>query len=88
MCGIAGLVNVQGHRVPDIDTHLVAMNALIKHRGPDETGARPAFEAAMQVIRALGVKLVEVKLPVFPYGPLISTIIGAEGSACAVPRPS
>lgn len=46
-----------------------------------ETGTRPAFEAAMQVIRAMGVKLVEVKLPTFPYGPLISTIIGTEGSS-------
>ena len=50
-----------------------------------ETGARPAFEAAMQVIRAMGVKLVEVKLPAFPYGPLISTIIGAEGSSVFEP---
>ncbi len=38
MCGIAGLLNLNGHRVPDIDTHLVAMNALIKHRGPDGEG--------------------------------------------------
>ena len=35
--------------------------------------ARPAFEAAMQVIRDTGVQMVEVKLPDFPYGPVTST---------------
>ena len=46
-----------------------------------ETAARPAFEVAMQEVKALGVKLVEVKLPAFPYGPVISTIVSAEGSS-------
>ena len=46
-----------------------------------EPGTRPAFEAAMQVVKSLGVKLVEVKLPAFPYGPVISTIVSAEGSS-------
>ena len=37
MCGIAGLVNVQGHRLRH-SCDLTAMNALIKHRGPDGEG--------------------------------------------------
>lgn len=50
---------------------------------PDDMGwadppARPAFQAAMQVIRETGVKLVEVALPDFPYGALADVVIGAE----------
>ena len=39
---------------------------------------RPALAAAMQALRETGATLVEVKLPDFPWGALISTIIGAE----------
>jgi asparagine synthase (glutamine-hydrolysing) len=38
MCGIAGIVNVRGDRVPDLRNQLTAMNILIKHRGPDGEG--------------------------------------------------
>ena len=38
MCGIAGVVNVSGGKVPGIASQLTAMNALIKHRGPDGEG--------------------------------------------------
>lgn len=40
--------------------------------------ARPAMKAALDVIRGLGVQLVEVKLPDFPYSAMVSTIISAE----------
>lgn len=43
--------------------------------------ARPAFEAAMQAIRATGVQMVEAKLPEFPYSALTSSIISCEGSS-------
>lgn len=50
---------------------------------PDDMGwadeaARPAFQAAMQVMRETGVQLVEVSLPDLPYGALADVIIGAE----------
>ncbi|PWU00873.1 MAG: amidase [Terriglobia bacterium] len=43
-----------------------------------DPAARPAFEAAVSVLKESGVQLVEAKLPDFRYGPLISTVIGAE----------
>jgi len=39
---------------------------------------RPALDAAMKTLRDMGVNLVETKLPDYPWGALISTIIGAE----------
>ena len=39
---------------------------------------RPALNAAMATLRETGVSLVEVKLPDFPWGAMISMIIGAE----------
>ncbi len=42
---------------------------------------RPALEAAMRTLRDMGVNLVETKLPDYPWGALISTIIGAEGAS-------
>jgi aspartyl-tRNA(Asn)/glutamyl-tRNA(Gln) amidotransferase subunit A len=50
-----------------------------------EPAARPAFEAAMQMVRATGVQIAEVKLPEFPYGALTSTVISAEGSSVFEP---
>jgi asparagine synthase (glutamine-hydrolysing) len=38
MCGIAGLVAVNGQRVPDIERRLATMGDLIAHRGPDGSG--------------------------------------------------
>jgi len=43
--------------------------------------ARAAFDAALGVVRSLGVKLKEVKLPNFPYSALIETVIGAEAAS-------
>ena len=40
--------------------------------------ARPAFQAALQVMRETGVQFVEVGLPDLPYGPLADVVIGAE----------
>ncbi len=39
---------------------------------------RPAFAAALEAVRSMGVKLVETKLPDHPYGAMVSTIISAE----------
>jgi aspartyl-tRNA(Asn)/glutamyl-tRNA(Gln) amidotransferase subunit A len=50
-----------------------------------ESGTQPAFAAAMETIKALGVKLVEVKLPDLPWGPAISTIVSCEGSSVFEP---
>jgi aspartyl-tRNA(Asn)/glutamyl-tRNA(Gln) amidotransferase subunit A len=46
-----------------------------------EAAARPVFEKALAAVRALGLKLVESKLPDFPYSAAIGTIISAEGAA-------
>ncbi len=42
------------------------------------TEARPAFAEALRVVRGLGVKLVEAKIPDLPYSAMVSTIIAAE----------
>jgi aspartyl-tRNA(Asn)/glutamyl-tRNA(Gln) amidotransferase subunit A len=46
---------------------------------------RPAFEAALQVVRDSGVQMVEVGLPDFPYGEMADVIIGAEGASVFEP---
>jgi aspartyl-tRNA(Asn)/glutamyl-tRNA(Gln) amidotransferase subunit A len=46
---------------------------------------RPAFQAALQVVRDSGVQMVEVDLPDFPYGDLVDVIIGAEGASVFEP---
>ncbi|HCU88638.1 MAG TPA: asparagine synthase (glutamine-hydrolyzing), partial [Gammaproteobacteria bacterium] len=38
MCGIAGLINLRGEKVPRINRGLRVMNALQEHRGPDDDG--------------------------------------------------
>lgn len=43
-----------------------------------EPATRPVFDAALAVLRESGVQLVETKLPEFPYGQVISTVIGSE----------
>jgi aspartyl-tRNA(Asn)/glutamyl-tRNA(Gln) amidotransferase subunit A len=43
-----------------------------------DPSARPAFQAALEVVKQNGATLVEVKLPQFPYGPALSTILAAE----------
>ena len=46
-----------------------------------DAAARPAFEAAMNVLRASGAKFVEVSLPDFPYGSLADIVIGTEAGS-------
>ena len=43
-----------------------------------DPAARPALNAALDVLKQTGAQLVETKLPDFPYGAVISTVIGAE----------
>jgi aspartyl-tRNA(Asn)/glutamyl-tRNA(Gln) amidotransferase subunit A len=43
-----------------------------------EPATRPAFEAAIAVLKASGIQLVETKLPDFPYGPALATILNGE----------
>jgi aspartyl-tRNA(Asn)/glutamyl-tRNA(Gln) amidotransferase subunit A len=50
-----------------------------------EPAARPDFAKALGTIRSLGVQVTEVKLPDFPYGPAIGTIVSAEGAAIFEP---
>jgi aspartyl-tRNA(Asn)/glutamyl-tRNA(Gln) amidotransferase subunit A len=50
-----------------------------------EPAMRPALDAAMSTLRDMGVRLVETALPDFPWGALISTIIGAEEAAIFEP---
>lgn len=38
MCGIAGMIALDGEEIPDIQARLNAMKALLKHRGPDGEG--------------------------------------------------
>jgi aspartyl-tRNA(Asn)/glutamyl-tRNA(Gln) amidotransferase subunit A len=50
-----------------------------------EPSARPAFEKALADMRALGVTVVEAKLPDFPYGPVAQTVISAEAASVFEP---
>src|SRR6266853_1597254 len=43
--------------------------------------AQAAFTAALEVVKALGVRLKEVEIPDFPYGALVETVIGAEAAS-------
>ncbi len=46
---------------------------------------RPALQAALEVIKGLGVQVKETKLPDFPYGAMTGTIIASEASAIFEP---
>lgn len=46
-----------------------------------EPSAQPALRAAFEVVKSLGVKLKEIKLPEFPYGALVGTIIAGEAGS-------
>src|SRR5438105_8478860 len=50
-----------------------------------EPAARPAFEAALGVLKASGVTLVETRLPPFPYAATLSTILAAEQASIFEP---
>lgn len=47
----------------------------------DFEGVGPAFTAATQVIRDTGVQVASAAVPAFPYGALVSTIVGSEVSS-------
>jgi len=46
-----------------------------------DPAARPAFQAALAALRETGVQLVETRLPRFPYGPALFTILHTEGAS-------
>ena len=50
-----------------------------------DPAARSDFAKALETVRSLGVQMVETKLPEFPYGPAIGTIISSEASAVFEP---
>lgn len=50
-----------------------------------EPAARPVFEQAMAVIRDIGIQATEARLPAHPYGPVVGTIVAAEGSSIFEP---
>jgi aspartyl-tRNA(Asn)/glutamyl-tRNA(Gln) amidotransferase subunit A len=50
-----------------------------------EPSARPAFEKALADLRALGLKVVETKLPEFPYQAVVDTVIKAEAGSVFEP---
>jgi aspartyl-tRNA(Asn)/glutamyl-tRNA(Gln) amidotransferase subunit A len=50
-----------------------------------DPAARADYAKALETIRSLGVHLTETKLPEFPFGSVIGTIISAEGSAVFEP---
>jgi aspartyl-tRNA(Asn)/glutamyl-tRNA(Gln) amidotransferase subunit A len=43
-----------------------------------DPSARPAFAAALAALRETGVQIVETKLPDFPYGQVLSTVLNGE----------
>jgi len=46
-----------------------------------DPAARADYAKALETLRSLGVSLKETKLPEFPYGPIIGTIISSEAAA-------
>jgi aspartyl-tRNA(Asn)/glutamyl-tRNA(Gln) amidotransferase subunit A len=42
---------------------------------------RPVFAKALEVIRSLGARMIEMQTPELPYGPAISTIIDSEAAS-------
>jgi aspartyl-tRNA(Asn)/glutamyl-tRNA(Gln) amidotransferase subunit A len=46
-----------------------------------EPAAQPALRAAFEVIKSLGAKVKEIKIPEFPYGALVGTIIAGEAGS-------
>jgi aspartyl-tRNA(Asn)/glutamyl-tRNA(Gln) amidotransferase subunit A len=50
-----------------------------------EEALRPVLMAAVEALRSFGMKFVEKRLPDFPYGAMVSTIIAAEGASIFEP---
>lgn len=46
-----------------------------------EPATRPVFRQALDAFRSLGPELIETKLPAFPYGDVVRTVISTEGSS-------
>jgi len=46
-----------------------------------DPSAKAAFQTALEVVRSLGVKLVEAKIPDFPYGAVIGPVISGESAS-------
>jgi aspartyl-tRNA(Asn)/glutamyl-tRNA(Gln) amidotransferase subunit A len=46
-----------------------------------EPSARPALQAALEVVRGIGVEMKETALPDMPYGSVAGLVIDAEGSS-------
>lgn len=49
--------------------------------GWEDAAARATFTAALDVIKAQGFRLKEIKLPDFPYGAVLSTILAGEAGS-------
>jgi aspartyl-tRNA(Asn)/glutamyl-tRNA(Gln) amidotransferase subunit A len=43
-----------------------------------DPATRPAFNEAIGVLKSLGAQMMEAKLPDFPYGPVLSTVLNGE----------
>ena len=50
-----------------------------------DAAARPAFAAALDTLNACGVKMVEATLPSYPYGAVLSAILGSEQASIFEP---
>jgi aspartyl-tRNA(Asn)/glutamyl-tRNA(Gln) amidotransferase subunit A len=50
-----------------------------------DPAARADYAKALETIRSLGVQVTEAKMPEFPYGAVIGTVISSEGSAIFEP---
>jgi aspartyl-tRNA(Asn)/glutamyl-tRNA(Gln) amidotransferase subunit A len=50
-----------------------------------DEAARPAFQTALSVLKDSGAQLRELKLPDFPYGSVLSAILGAEQASIFEP---
>ena len=52
--------------------------APVDFEGWAEPAAQPDFKKAVETFRSLGVQLIEAKIPEFPYGAVLSTILNGE----------
>jgi aspartyl-tRNA(Asn)/glutamyl-tRNA(Gln) amidotransferase subunit A len=50
-----------------------------------EEPARAAFQTALAALKETGVTLVEIRLPQYPYGPILSAILAAEQASVFEP---
>lgn len=50
-----------------------------------DPSARAAFAAALDAFKQIGVQLIETKLPDFPFGPMLATVLNAEQASVFEP---